>query len=368
MRPRPQRAERRLDRRNDLRVAEAGQPGLEPTVSSDAGGEGHPAPLRRHLRMSPMPERIFGSGRDRRLSSDGRRKGSPNGVDAVFGSQRRREGRLEPLLLRYSVDRDGEHAASGVVFGPRRERRGEPSQRGLRISEERNARLVRAELRLRWCWAAASGFPAGLRPRRGASGIVRFGRDLRVPDERASGPVDGDLRIRGERIDVRATQIFGCARGGQHVSSDGASAPEDRAGVRLEPAEILRDHGQASSDGRCAERGFGPGMRSGRKTRKEPSGSRRAGAVRRDGASASAGRATVRLEETSVSESGATVRLEGRFGAPRVGRPFGAAGLRFRRVGQQRFRPGGASVPTERHQLPGREEASAFAGASGNGT
>jgi hypothetical protein len=328
MRFRPRRGERWSDRRNGPRVAEADRPGPEPTVSSDAGGEGRPAPLRRHLRMSPMPERIFGSGRDRRWSSDSRWKGSPNGVGAVFGSQRRWTGRLEPLLLRYSVVRDGEHAASGAVFGPRRERRGEPSRWGLRVSEERNARLVRAELRLRWRWAAASGFPAGLRPRRGASGIARFGRSLRVSDSRANGPVEGDLRIRGERAHVRATRIFGCARGGQHVSSDGASAPEDRAGVRLEPAEVLRDRGQASSDGRFAQRGFGSGRRRGRKTQTEPSGSRRAGAARREGASGS-------HEGASASPRALWHR--------RVGRPFGSKRPRSRRV-EPRFGSKGASA------------------------
>jgi hypothetical protein len=82
-------------------------------------------------------------------------------------------------------------------------------------------------------------------------------KELRLPrgietasavERRASGPVERDLRVHGERIVVRAARILGCAWGGQDVSSKGASAPEDRAGVRLGEASVSAG----------ARRGFGP--------------------------------------------------------------------------------------------------------------
>jgi hypothetical protein len=203
-----------------------------------------------------------------------------------------------PSWLRFSMGSARAHASSGSAFGSVCRRRGRPGRRSLRASEARLARPVRTELRLCEPWAAASGFPAGLRLRRGAGGIARTGWGSRATDRRASGPVVGDLRVHGERVDVRYALIFGFGA--------------QRAG-RL----VRRNLGSGGSSGRSVRRRFGvdefrrpfgaKGLRSRRVGRaedpKEPSGS--------------GGRAQRGSEE---------LRL------PRVERPFGSMGLRSRRV------------------------------------
>jgi hypothetical protein len=136
-------------------------------------------PNRRDLRTSkgtdtlPISKEVFGHPRSPTESSDF------EGTDAVFGAQRdgqpdrnRRDLRIA-LVTRGSsrakaasvvVGRDGEHAGSGAVFGPRRGWRGGPSRPDLRVRAARNAHLVQTELRFRERWIAASGFPARLRP------------------------------------------------------------------------------------------------------------------------------------------------------------------------------------------------------------
>jgi hypothetical protein len=148
--------------------------------------------------------RVLGFRRYPTRSSDSPKEGSRSGIAAIFGSRRCCDGRLEPSLLRYSMARDGEHAGSDGAFGPRRERRGRPSRRGLRVSTARNARSVRAGLRLWERWAATSGFPTGPRSRRRASGIARTTCGPRVTDRRADGPFSGHPLVFAD--------AFGCSR------------------------------------------------------------------------------------------------------------------------------------------------------------